>query len=45
MKEVSDYNSIIVLNFHRETGYQEQFKKTPISKQKVQYLGYELTPG
>lgn len=38
-------NSIIVLNFLRETGYQEQFKKTPISKQKVQYLGYELTPG
>ena len=43
-KETSDSNSIIYLNFLADRGYHFSPKKTYVSKQKVQYLGYELTP-
>lgn len=43
MKQSSDYNSI-VLNFLGERGYGILSLKAQISKQKVQYIGYELTP-
>lgn len=45
MKEALDYNSIVVLSFLRERGYQISSKKPQISKQKVKSLEYELTPG
>lgn len=45
MKETSDYNSIVVLNFLGGRGYQVSSKKAPSFKQKIRYLENELTPG
>lgn len=44
-KEASDYHSSVVIKFLGEKGYRVSSKKAQISKQKVQSLGYELTPG
>lgn len=44
-KETSDSNSTTLPNFLADRGYWVSPKKTQISRQKLQYLGYELTPG
>lgn len=44
-KEASDQNTIQTLNFLAERGYRVSKKKAQITKQKVNYLGYILTPG
>ena len=43
-KEASEQNTTQTLNFLAERGYQVS-KKAQITKQKVNYLGYILTPG
>ena len=43
-KEASNQNTIQTLNFLSERGYQVS-KKAQITQQKVNYLGYILTPG
>ena len=44
-KEKSNSNSITLLNFLADRGYRVSPENVQISKQKVQYSGYELTPG
>ena len=45
-KEASGNNSLTLLNFLADRRYHAPPpKKAQISKQKVQYWGYELTPG
>ena len=44
-KEASDRNTILTLNFLGGRGYWVSKKKAQISKQRVNYLGYILTPG
>jgi len=43
-KEDSDENTTLTLNFLGQWGYRVSPQKTQTSKEKVQYLGYVLTP-